>query len=118
MPGLKPNRQVAFCIAFRTIVQFAYCSSLSVEDMGHKKDKAGEFFHLILNGGKEAGLFDLVYFYNWKGGLMLTRVDLLPANWHVLFLPLTPNKLQVLMPEKDGCLFQFDLYDPFTAEVL
>lgn len=97
------------------MVEFAYGMHVAQEDIVHKFDESNEYFHFILNGGPEAGLFDLIYIYSPAGKLLATRIDMLPKKWQLIFL--IPGKVQLLMPN-NGCLFYFDLNDPFAGEVL
>jgi hypothetical protein len=45
------------------MVQFAFVMHISHEDIAHKPEGTFEAFHILLNGGEEHGLFDLVYVY-------------------------------------------------------
>ncbi len=97
------------------MLEFAYGMHLTEESMVHKFDKGMEFFHFFLNGGEEAGLFDIIYIYTPSGEVIATRIDTIPKKWLLMFL--IPGKVQLLMPN-DGCVFQFDFTNPFAGKVL
>ncbi len=63
---------------------------------------------------KEAGLLDILYIYSVKGELLSSRIDMLQNNGSCFFLF---QAKQVVSPS-DGCIFQFDLRDPFADTVL
>ena len=101
-----------------TLIEFAYMSHIALEDVVHKKEPDGaEVFHFILNGGQEEGLFDLVYVYESNGALHSTRIDLLPKNWHITFLPGIAGTFALRLAD-NRCLFFFNLNNPFEVRLL
>lgn len=98
----------------KIMIEFAYASHLSLEEIAHKKEAGFEIFHLVLSGGKEEGLFDIVYVYTNEGKHSLTRIDALPKNWHLTMIPQRSNVL-ALKSSGGRCTFGFDTSNPFLA---
>ena len=112
IPHDQWNSKEAMRVKCEVMLESAYASHIALEDIAHKTEGDLDFFRLILSGGEERGLFDLVYIYG-RGMLLTTRIDLLPRGWK-LFL-LRSNAVELLLPE--GCVFHFDLNDPYSAKV-
>ena len=43
----------------KMMIEFAFAGHIALEDTVHKKEDEAVVFHLVLNGGEKAGLFDL-----------------------------------------------------------
>lgn len=108
-----PDSQEANFLRCRMMVEFAFANHLAHEELAHKKERDAEAFHIMLNGGKD-GLFDLVYVYGYNGSLQAARIDLLPKDWHLTFVPQMPGTAG-LRSSTGRCMFGFDLSDPFKA---
>jgi hypothetical protein len=103
----------------------------------HKTFDDMEAFHLILNGGGDTGLFDLVYIYKLDGTLIGTRVESLPKGWTIVMLRDTATQLVEVMEHRRTergivlddpplplvvgtahAMLVFDLNDPFNPFVM
>jgi len=111
------NSKAASKLRCEVMLETAYALHVTSEETVHKTDNQLDFFHIMLSGGKEAGLFDIMYIYSSKGELLGTRIDMLPKDWQLIFLAPIIGKMQILLP-KGSCLFQFNLEDPFANTVL
>jgi hypothetical protein len=101
-----------------TMLRAAWVLHLTQEEVVHKKEPGGEAFHLVLNGGKDAGLLDVVYLYDAKGRPIGTRVDSLPKGWRLVFFsPESGGSHRFGVITEVGYLV-FDRDDPFAAMVL
>ncbi len=96
------------------MVEAAFMMHLTHEDLAHKRDEKADVFHFILNGGEQAGLFDLAYLYSPAGNYEGVRIDLLPKNWHLYSYPDTPGFL-ALRSANGQCVFGFSLTNPFES---
>ncbi len=105
-------------LACKMQLEYAYAAQLlpDMKDIVHKTDKGDHFFHMTFNAG-ERGLLDFVYVYDQADQLTMARLDLLPKGWHAIFVSFSRSTVQVL-ERADGCLFSFDLNDPFSSKVL
>ena len=99
------------------MIEFAFVGHIALEEITHKKEADAEVFHLILNGGENEGLFDLAFVYTREGKHQLTRVDILPKDWHLTLLPQRPGMLGLRSSGGD-CLFVFDVSNPFGAAAM
>jgi len=98
----------------KMMVEFAFAGHIAFEETVHKKEAEAEVFHLVLNGGEKAGLFDLAYVYKRDGKHQQTRVDHLPKNWQLTIFPEHPGLLG-LRSSEGRCLFAFNVSNPFEA---
>src|SRR5262247_1760566 len=85
------NSKQATFLKCKMMIEFAFAGHLAFEETFHKKEAEAEIFHLVLNGGEKAGLFDLVYVYEKDGKHQQTRVDQLPKRWHLTIFPEHPD---------------------------
>jgi hypothetical protein len=87
---------------------------VAVMDQAHSVEHDGsETFHMVLRGGED--VFDLVYIYSPAGKLVGERIERLPAEWRVVLMRTSSQQIQVI--SKEGCVFSFDLTDPFLSQV-
>ncbi len=105
------------------MLEQAFAMHQSTNTMGQmvqKESRDFKHFHVLLTD--TSGLFDIQYMYAHSGTLVTTKIDQLPKGWTILHQILKPNKIQVSMPdvtpELPGCIFEFDVSDPFSAKVL
>lgn len=106
------NKQAQF-IKCQIMVQFAFVMHISHEDIAHKQEGNFHAFHILLNGGEEDGLFDLVYVYTNEGQHSVTRLDLLPKGWHLTYMPNLPQGMLGVRSSQGHCIFGLDLNNPF-----
>jgi len=108
------NSESASRTKCEAMLESAFALHVIEEKVVRKSEGSNDFYHLILSGG-ESGAFDIAYVYEKQSREPLaSRIDRLPKDWHLLFL--LPGKVQVIVPK--GCVFQFDLKDPFSPQVL
>ncbi|QDE91905.1 hypothetical protein BHS06_24580 [Myxococcus xanthus] len=103
----------------------------------HSADSNGDAFHILMNGGGDTGIFDLVYLFKFDGTPIGTRIDSLPQGWHILFMKEKEAALAALMEHRRAkrgivlntppsplvvstghCMLVFDLNDPFNPFVM
>jgi hypothetical protein len=132
-PATKPNSPERY----RDLLEGAFMLHASGKTLVHSADENGEAFHIILNGGGDTGLFDLVYLFNFDGTPLGTRVASLPKGWTILFMREKEAALAVVMEHRrtergivldappiplvvgtGHCMLIFDLNDPFNPFVM
>jgi hypothetical protein len=115
-PDNEWNSRSAVHARCQVMLELAYASFVTGEEIVHKSDKQFEYFHVALGGGEE--LFDMVYVYSLSGGFISSRIDSLPKGWKSVFLE--SGKVLIVLPgdTEDRCMFEFDLVDPFAAKVV
>ena len=55
------------------LIEWSYSMQIYKEHIAHKLDNDHDIFYMILNGGKEARIFDLVYLYQKDGKLVVSH---------------------------------------------
>ncbi len=100
----------------KMLLEFAYATHAmkDLEHTVHKIDKGKHAFHLAINAGK-GEVFDFVYVYDQMDQLIGARLDLLPKGWSAIFM-LTSTQAVNVRAFDEGCLFSFDLDDPFDSK--
>ena len=100
----------------KMLLEFAYATHAmkDLEHTVHKIDKGKHAFHLAINAGK-GEVFDFVYVYDQMDQLIGARLDLLPKGWSAIFM-LTSMQAVNVRAFDEGCLFSFDLDDPFDSK--
>ncbi|UVT20056.1 MAG: hypothetical protein H8K03_20140 [Nitrospira sp.] len=109
---LPRESKEASLLGCKYMLEFAYVSQLTAEEITHKRETNAEVFHLVLNGG-DAGIFDLAYVYTKEGKHTMTRVDHLPKDWHIFLFPDHP--VQFGLSSDDLCTFIFNMSNPFES---
>lgn len=95
------------------MMETAYAAHINLEKMVHQKGSDAEVFHLILNEGKESGVFDLIYQYRPDGSYSMTFINSIPKGWYVGFLK--PDSISLYTEQ---CLFDFHIYKPFEGRLI
>jgi hypothetical protein len=108
----KWNTPEVMQLRCEAMLETAFASHVVLEDIAHKTDGNTDFYHVMLSAGEQRSMFDLVYVYV-NGRLVAARIDLLPKGWRLFFVG--SSVVQVLVPE--GCVFHFDVQQPFAARV-
>ncbi|WP_447600244.1 hypothetical protein [Nitrospira sp. Nam80] len=106
------SKQAQF-LRCQIMVQFAFVAHISHEEIAHKREEGFHAFHILLNGGEEHGLFDLVYVYTNEGEHSVTRLDLLPKGWNLTYVPNLAQGMLGVRSSDGQCIFGLDLNNPF-----
>ena len=110
VPNEAPEQNL---VLGKVCLESAYLAHLSDKGIVQKPVANPTSFHLILNGGEEAGILDLVYQFSEKGELISVQLHEIPRKWRVVLKP-----KYILVASPSDCLYRFSLTDPFDTQVL